>query len=225
MNLPRWLVVNKVMWRGLQRMGNREMVPEMNTLGYPLGSKKIRPINPKGNQSWILIERTDVETEAPILWPLDAKNWLIGKDPNAGKDWGQEEKGKTEDEMTGWYHWLNRHEFDQTLGDSERQGSMAYCSPWGHKGSDMTEWLSNNNIGYLIQCSPFNGAPNYVSCVLLEICKQIKVYQIKCIIWIELLFQWYSCNTTTVFILYPSTVFFESSLIFMLIYLFGCARS
>ena len=78
----------------------------------PLDSKEIQPIHPKGNQSWIFIGRTDAEAETPILWPPDAKNWLIGKDPHAGKGWGQEEKGKTEDEMVGWHHQLSGHEFE-----------------------------------------------------------------------------------------------------------------
>ena len=89
--------------------------------------------------------RTDAEAEAPILWPLDAKNWLIGKDLDAGKDWEQEEKGVTEDEMVGWYHGLNEHEFQETPGNSEGQGSQMCCSPWGHKESDMMEPLNNNN--------------------------------------------------------------------------------
>ena len=78
----------------------------------PLDSKEIQPVHPKGNQSWIFIGRTDTEAETPILWPPDAKNWLIGKDPDAGKDWRQEEKGMTEDEMVGWHHWLSGHEFE-----------------------------------------------------------------------------------------------------------------
>ena len=92
---------------------------------------KIKPVIPKGNQPQIFIGRTDAEAKAPILWPLDAKNQLIGKDPDARKDWRQEEKGMTEDEMVGWHHWLNGHEFDQTLGDSEGQGSLVCCSPLG----------------------------------------------------------------------------------------------
>ena len=86
----------------------------------------------------------DAEAEAPILWPPDAKSQLIQKDPDAGKDWRQEEKGKTEDERVGWYLWFNGHEFEQILGDREGQGSMACCSPWGRKESDMTEELNNN---------------------------------------------------------------------------------
>ena len=95
----------------------------------------------KGNQSWISIGRTDVEAETPILWPPDETSWLIWKDPDAGKDWGQE-KGMTEDEMAGWHHRLNRHGFAQALGVCDRQGSLACCRPWGHKESDMTEWLN-----------------------------------------------------------------------------------
>ena len=110
----------------------------------PLDCKEIQPVNPKGNQAWIFIGRTDAGAEAPILWPPDAKSQLIGKDSDAGKDWGQEEKGVTEDEMVGWHHWLKGHEFVQTLGDSEEQWSLVCCSPWGHKESDMTEQLSNN---------------------------------------------------------------------------------
>ena len=113
------------------------------TLESPLDCKKIKPVHPKGNLSWILIERTDAEAEAPILWPPDAKNWLIQKDPGAGKDWRQEEKGMTEDEMVGWYHRLDGHEFEQSLGDGERQGSLVCCSPWGWKESDTTEQLNN----------------------------------------------------------------------------------
>ena len=109
------------------------------TLESPLDCKEIKPVNPKGYQPWIFIERT--EAEAPVLWPPDAKNWLIGKDPDAGKDWRQEEKGMTEDKMVGCYHWLNGHEFEQTLGVGDGQESLAWCSPWGRKESDMTEQL------------------------------------------------------------------------------------
>ena len=98
--------------------------------------KEIKPVSPKGNQS--SIGRTDAEAEAPILWPSDVKSRLIEKDPDAGKDRGQEEKGMTEDKMVGWYNLHNRQEVEQTLGDSEGQGSLACCSPWGHKESDMT---------------------------------------------------------------------------------------
>ena len=99
------------------------------TLESPLDCKEIKPVNPKGNQPWMFIGRT--EAEAPILWPLGAKNWLIGKDPDAGKDWGQEKKGMTEDEMVGWHHRLDGHEFEQVPGVGDGQGGLACCSPWG----------------------------------------------------------------------------------------------
>ena len=103
-----------------------------------LDSKEIKPINPKGNQPWLFTGRTDAEVETPILWPPDVKTWLIGKDPDAGKEWRQEEKGMTEDEMVGWHHQLNGQEFEQTPGDSEGQASLVCCSPWGRKELDMT---------------------------------------------------------------------------------------
>ena len=111
-------------------------------LESPLASKEIQPVHPKGDQSWVFIGRTDAEAETPILWPPDAKSWLIGKNPDAGKDWRREEKGTTEDEMVGWHHRLNGHGFEQALGVGDGQGSLACCSPWGHKESDMTEWLN-----------------------------------------------------------------------------------
>ena len=100
-------------------------------LKSPLDSKEIKPVNPKGNQPWIFIGRTDAEAEIPILWPPGVKSQLIGKDPDPGKDWRQEDRGMTEDEMLGWHHQLNGHEFEQTAGDSKWQGSLAFCSPWG----------------------------------------------------------------------------------------------
>ena len=119
------------------------------TLKCPLDYKEIQPVHPKGNQSWVFIGRTDVETETLKFWPPDAKSWLIWKDPDVGKDWRQEEKGTTEDEMVWWHHWLNGHEFEQTLGVGDGQASLACCSPWGCKEFDTTERLSwtelNNN--------------------------------------------------------------------------------
>ena len=111
------------------------------TLESPLDCKEIKPVNLKGNQSWIFTGRADVEADAPILWPPDVKNWLIGKDPDAGKDWRWEEKGMTGDEMVGWHHWLNGHEFEQAVG----QRNLACCSPWGHKELDMTKHLNWTN--------------------------------------------------------------------------------
>ena len=99
----------------------------------PLDCKEIKPVNPKGNQSLLFIGGTDVEAKAPILWPPDMKSQLTGKDPDAGKDWRQEEKGIKEDEMVGWHHQLNGHEFEQIPGDGDGQGSLASCSPRYHK--------------------------------------------------------------------------------------------
>jgi len=112
------------------------------TLESPLDCKEIQPVNPKGNQSWRFVGRTDAAAETPILWPPDVKNWLNGKDPEAGKDWRQEEKGTIEDEMVGWHHWLNGHEFEQAPEVGDGQGSLACCSPWGCKELDTTEWLN-----------------------------------------------------------------------------------
>ena len=116
------------------------------TLESRLDCKKIKPVNLKRNQSWIFTG-TDAEAETPILWPPDGKNWLIWKDPDAGKDWRQEEKGTTEDEMVGWHYLLNAHEFEQSLGVGDGQGSLVCCSPWGHKESDTAEWLNWTNKG------------------------------------------------------------------------------
>ena len=107
----------------------------------PLDCKVIQPVHPKGDQSWVFIGRTDAEAETPALWPPDAKSWLIGKDPDAGKDWGQEEKGTTEDEMAGWHHRLDGPGFEWALGVGDGQGGLACCSPWGLKESDTTERL------------------------------------------------------------------------------------
>ena len=112
----------------------------------PLDCKEIQPVHPKGDQSWIFIGRIDAEAKAPILWPPDAKNWLTGKDPDTGKDRRQVEKGTTEDEMAGWHHRLDGHEFEWTPGVGDGQGGLGCCSPWGRKESDTTErwtdWLS-----------------------------------------------------------------------------------
>ena len=112
------------------------------TLESPFDCKEIQPVHPKGDQSWVFIGRPDVEAETPILRPPFVKSWLIGKDPDAGRDWGQEKKGMTEDEMAGWHHWLNAHEFGWTLGVGDGQGGLAFCNSWGHKESDTTEQLN-----------------------------------------------------------------------------------
>ena len=128
------------------------------TLESPLDCKEDQPVHPKRNQSRILIGMTDAEAETPILWPPDAKNWLIGKDPDAGKDWRQEEKGMTEDEMVGYHHQLNGHEFELAPGVGDGQGSRVHCSPWCCKESDRTEWLyclRKSHVHFFFVCFNF----------------------------------------------------------------------
>ena len=120
------------------------------TLESPLDCKEIQPVHPKGNQSWVFIGRTDVEAETPILWPPDAKILLIGKDPDAGKDWGQEEKGTTEDEMVGWHHRLNGHGFGWTPGVGDGQGGLVCCGSWSRKELDTTKRLNWTELNTII---------------------------------------------------------------------------
>ena len=128
-------------------------LPWEKILESPLDCKEIQPVHPK-DQSWVFIGRTDAEAETPIFWPPDGKSWLIGKDSDAGRDWGQAEKGTTEDEMAGWHHWLDGHEFEWTLGVGDGQGGLVSCSSWGRKESDTTEWLNwtelnlENRVGF-----------------------------------------------------------------------------
>ena len=119
------------------------------TAESPLDCKEIQPVHPKGNQSWLFIGRTDPEVDAPIFWPPGTKSRLIRKDPDAGKDRSQEEKGTTEDEMVGWHHWLNGRESEQAPGVGDGHGLQG-CSPWGSKESDMTERLKNNNTCFYL---------------------------------------------------------------------------
>ena len=132
------------------------------TFERPLDCKKIQLVHPK-DQSWLFIGWTDVEAKIPILWPPDAKSWLIWNDLNAGKDWGQEEKGMIEDEMVGWHHWLNGHEFEKALGIGDGKGSLVCCSPCGHKESDTTERLNwtelNCGLGSSSYTRRCNGSP------------------------------------------------------------------
>ena len=133
------------------------------TLASPLNFEKVKPVNPKGNQSWIFFGRTDADVEAPILWPPNAKNWFTGKDTEAGKDWRQEEKGTTEAEMVGWHHQFDGHEFEQAQGVDDWQGSLECCSSWGPKELDTTKRLhfdfSLSGIG------KGNGNPLQCSCL------------------------------------------------------------
>ena len=133
---------------GLQRKLNTKELMLLNcgveedSFESSLDCKEIQPVNPKGNQSWIIIGRTDTEAETAIIQPPDVKNWLLRKDPDAGQDWRQEEKGMTEDKMVGWHHWFDGPEFEQALGVADEQGSLACCNPFGCKESDTTERLN-----------------------------------------------------------------------------------
>ena len=158
----------------------KDMVLE-KTPESPLDCKEIQPVNPKGNQPWIFTGRTDTEAKAPILWPWEELTHL--KRPDAGKDWKQEEKGTTEDEMVGWHHRLNGHEFEQALGDGEEQGSLGCCCPWGHKSqmrlSDWTTTLSKEDV-----------EAEYIGCFQGRWEKWVKVikgYKLPCIRWIHVI--------------------------------------
>ena len=118
----------------------------LKTLESPLDFKKIQPVHSEGDQSWVFIGRTDVEAETPVLWPPDAKSWLIGKDPDAGKDWGQEKKRTKEDEMAGWHHRLDERESEWTPGVGDGQGGLVCCGSWDHKVSNTTERLNWSKI-------------------------------------------------------------------------------
>ena len=113
-----------------------------NSLFVDLHYKEIQPVHSEGDQPWDFFRRNDAKAETAVLWPPHAKSWLIGKDSDAGRDWGQEEKGTTEDEMAGWHHWLNGREFEWTPRVGDGQGGLACCDSWGHKESDSTEWLN-----------------------------------------------------------------------------------
>ena len=138
----------------------------MRSLESPLDCKEIQPVYPKGNQSCIFTGLIDAEAETPILGPPDAKSWLIGKDPDAGKDWGQK-KGTTEDEMVGWHHWLNGHEFEQTPGGSEGQGSLVCCNPWVAKSWALSsDWTTTmpDTVFWKPFCASSYG---HISCFLM----------------------------------------------------------
>jgi len=144
------------------------------TLESPLNCKEIQPVHPKGDQSWVFIGRTDAEAETPILWPPHAKSWLIRKDPDAGRDWGQEEKGTTKDEMAGWHHWLDGHEFEWTLGVGDWQGGLSCCDSWGRKESGMTERLYWTELK---ACIWFWGVGEVLSEIRVTFCSQISSFR------------------------------------------------
>ena len=151
---------------GLIRWALEGFSQRKNQISYSY-CKEIKPVNPKGNQSWIFIERSDADAEALILWPPDVKSQIIRKDPDARKDWRQEEKGMTKDEVVGWHHWFNGHEFKQAPGDGEGQGSLICWSPQGCKESDTTKQLTNNKNfpaewnSYATNCLWKHRASNY----------------------------------------------------------------
>ena len=124
------------------------------TLESPLDCKEIQPVHSKGNQFWVFTERIDAEAETLILWPPHVKSWLIGKDSGAGRDWGQEEKEMTEDEMAGWHHRLDGCESEWTLGDGDGQGGLVCCDTWGRKESDTTEWLNWTELSWIGYSKP-----------------------------------------------------------------------
>ena len=150
-------------WVGLWRKLSTEELMLLNCgvgedCWEPLDCKEIQVVHSKGDQSWVFIGRTDAEAETPVLWPPHVKSWLIGKDSDAGKDCGQEEKGTTEDEMAGWHHWLNGCEFEWTPGVGDGQGGLECCNSWGRKESDKTEqlnWIEHLKVTHCI-CTSWN---------------------------------------------------------------------
>ena len=136
-----WIFVSKVISLLFNRLLEK-------TLESPLDCKEIQPVHSEGDQPWVFFGRNDAKAEAPVLWPPHVKSWLIGKDSDAGRDWGQEEKGMTEDEMVGWHHWLNGREFGWTPGDGDGQGGLACCDSWGCKEWDTTEWLNWTELNW-----------------------------------------------------------------------------
>ena len=148
------------------------------TLDSPLDCKEIQPVHPKGDHSWVFIGRIDVETETPILWPPHVKSWLTGKDPDAGKHWGQDEKGKTEDEMVGWHHWLDGHGFEQALGVGDGQWGLECCDPWGCRVRH--DWATGLNWTELSWSPSSRGAWPRVSygafCLIFYMKKAVRVF-------------------------------------------------
>ena len=172
------------------------------TLESPLDCKEIQPAHSKGDQSWVFFGRTDAEAETPILWPPDAKSWLIWKDLDAGKDWGPEEKEMTEDEMVGWHHWLNGHGFGWTPGVGYGQGALVFCGSYGHKESNMTKRLNWTELALFLQIflnliRRTNSSKQIL--MKMEICQPecgtVKRYCSKDYYWNPFPVNYFSCNT------------------------------
>ena len=143
------------------------------TLESPLDCKEIQPVHSEGDQPWDFFGRKDAKAETPVLWPPYAKSWLIGRDSDAGRDWGQEEKGMTEDEMAGWHHWLNGHEFGWTPGVGDGPGGLACCNSWGPKESDTTErlnWTEHMRMNILLR------NPTNICIIVLNTCAYMCIY-------------------------------------------------
>ena len=171
-----WNLYHKEYW-ALKNWCSQTVVLE-KTLEKPLDNKEIKQVNLKGNWPWILLGRTNAEAKMSVFWSSNVNNWLIGKVPDAGKDWGQKEKRASEDEMAGWHHWCNGHEPGKTLGDGEEQRSLACCSPWGHRESDITGLLNNNNdnLRKRWQWCPM-GKGEYFKYIV----KKVKVKSLSCV--------------------------------------------
>ena len=150
--LTLWIFVSKV----ISLLFNRLLEKALES---PLDYKEIQPVHSKGDQPWVFFWRTEAKAETPILWPPHVKSWLIGKDSDAGRDWGQEEKGMTEDEMVGWHHRLDGCEFGWTPGGGDGQGGLVCCDSWGCKESDMTEQLNWIELRFVIAFLPRSKHP------------------------------------------------------------------
>ena len=164
------------------------------TLESPLDCKEIQPVHSKGDQSWVFIGRTNAEAETPVLWPPDVKSWLTGKDPDARRGWGQEEKGTIEDEMAGGHHRLDAHEFGWTPGVGDGQGGLAFCSSWGHKESDTTERLNWTTCWFHQSSPPDFWTPYSVIFICLSMLLQI----LYCLFYCKFIQSWSSLVAQTV---------------------------